>query len=413
MGNLAKTARAFCAAAAIIGVAGQAAAAPVTFTLINTGGAEVGTDAYYGFTAAANFWSSVLSAKQATNVVIDIGFDHLGADILGSTDSNFVATTTQNVEARIAASSSGSAFDAAAVAGLPTLSPGALGVGALNVWTPGYTDPVAKTGIDNQTKDFDTDGGYNNSVLGLTSANAKALGFNVAPGTVDASITFSSDFAFDFDPTNGITAGTSDFLGVAIHEMGHALGFVSGVDDYDVLGTGGPYADSSICGVTGGCKNYDANDDWMGETLDLYRYSADGALDWTTGTESYFSVDKGVTQVFGDSDFSTGSYNGDGWQASHWKAPINSNGNFTCSPFEGVMNPYLCDGANAIVTGLDLAALDAIGWNLADNVGGSGWSVSTRMLSVPVPEATTWAMMIVGVGFLGLALRRNRRSVFA
>src|SRR5581483_1471848 len=41
------------------------------------------------------------------------------------------------------------------------------------------------------------------------------------------SIGFNSAFLFDFDPSDGITPGTVDFDAVAVHEMGHALGFIS------------------------------------------------------------------------------------------------------------------------------------------------------------------------------------------
>ncbi|MFD1612430.1 NF038122 family metalloprotease [Sphingomonas tabacisoli] len=394
-----------------LSMASSAQAAAVTFTLVDTGGAGAGTQAYYGFAAATNYWSSVLTAAQPTNIVLNIGFKPLGPNILGSTGSTFDSKAVQSIYTRLAARQGG-AFDAQAVANLSPLSPGALGVGALSMYTPGYTDPAAKTGIDNTTKVYDTDGSFNNSVIGLTRANAKALGYTYSDGKADASITFSSNFQFDFNATDGITAGQSDFLGVAIHEIGHALGFVSGVDDYDVLGTGGPLADSTACGVAGGCKNYPANDDWFGETLDLFRYSAPGALDWTTKTASYFSIDGGASSVFNNGLFSTGDYNGDGWQASHWKAPQNDAGNFTCAkPFEGVMNPYLCGGTNGVITGEDLAAFDAIGWNLAAGVGGAGYSFSTRNIVTPVPEPATWAMMIAGFGLAGAGLRvRSRKN---
>ena len=49
-------------------------------------------------------------------------------------------------------------------------------------------------------------------------------------GGIAASMTLNSTFNFDFDPSNGITGGTTDFQSVAIHEVGHAMGFTSGVD---------------------------------------------------------------------------------------------------------------------------------------------------------------------------------------
>ena len=63
-------------------------------------------------------------------------------------------------------------------------------------------------------------------------------------------MTFSSNFAFDFDPTDGISDDTFDFIGVAIHEIGHALGFVSGVDLLDVS-TGGMVPDAGITTAPG------------------------------------------------------------------------------------------------------------------------------------------------------------------
>lgn len=74
------------------------------------------------------------------------------------------------------------------------------------------------------------------SDLLLTKANGKALGFtglDLAFGVSDATITFNSTFAFDYDRGNGITPGTIDFESVALHEIGHALGFISSVDDVD------------------------------------------------------------------------------------------------------------------------------------------------------------------------------------
>ena len=405
-------------AAALLGsTAAGAVQTHVTIKLNNIGGVNAGTPQYQVFQTAAKFWSDHLTTSQPVTLNINVGFGHLGPNILGSTRSTFTSKTVQGVEGRIIARQYGS-FDAQAASHLPGLSTGQYGVGALDVYTPGYTGCCSDTGepygIDNATKVYDTDGSYNNSVIGLTTANAKALGYTFAPGTVDASITFSSDFAFDFNPQDGIDAGSSDFLAVAIHEMGHALGFVSGVDDYDVLGTGGPLVGVDCGGFQ--CQDYAANDDWFGETLDLFRYSGAGALDWTTNTASYLSVDNGATAYRGGL-FSTGTYTGDGWQASHWKAPtvvVDGTTYFSCAqPKLGILNPYICDGRNGIVTDLDFAALDAIGWNTTVDVGRNpGLAFNTNSIAQAVPEPAVWGLMIAGFGFVGAAARR-RRSGYA
>lgn len=68
--------------------------------------------------------------------------------------------------------------------------------------------------------------------------NLQALGFRPADidpnpavnpfGTV-ANIGFNSAFSYDFNPNDGITPSLTDFEAVVIHEIGHALGFISAI----------------------------------------------------------------------------------------------------------------------------------------------------------------------------------------
>lgn len=72
------------------------------------------------------------------------------------------------------------------------------------------------------------------------------------------------------------------------------------------------------------------------------------------------------------------------------------------------------------VTALDLAAYDAIGYNIAfDVLQNRNYHFTTAdayrnfTAAAAVPEAATWLHMILGFGILGGALRYRRRRVIA
>jgi hypothetical protein len=95
---------------------------------------------------------------------------------------------------------------------------GADGNDVLPSYLPSSTIPVR----------YGTNKTTNENRVFVTTANWKALGGTYAGN--DASMQFSTNFPFDYDPSNGVTGGTISLQDVIVHETGHAMGFTSGVD---------------------------------------------------------------------------------------------------------------------------------------------------------------------------------------
>ncbi len=387
-----------------------------------------GAEALFAFQKAANYWNKTLTNN--VDIRIDIKFAALGAGILGSTGSNSNVASVADVYAGLHATGN-SALDQIALAHLPTLANGT----DLAMRVNAYANAATQSGI-NITAGSRISNGSNgiNQYLDVNTAVLKAMGMatdysspSYAARQTDASITFSSNFGFDFNPTDGISAGKYDFTAVAVHELGHALGFVSGVDSFDLLGGKGPYAAAFNSGAFG-TTNID--NFAIGSTLDLFRYGAgvDAGgryLQWGAAKTAFFSIDGGAS-VFNLPDvnqeaafFSTGSYNGDGQQASHWadnRAVLDLSGGCYLSTRQiGVMDPTIAACAGGSVTQNDLAAFDAMGWNLNQNIlANPTYAKSTAEiyamdgLAQAVPEPETYAMLLAGLGITGFAARRRK-----
>lgn len=171
----------------------------------------------------------------------------------------------------------------------------------------------------------------------LTNANNKSLGSDLSG---DASgldgyiqLSQSNNWNYDYTPNSTCNRWEScyyeyDFTSVVLHEIGHTLGFVSGIDVLDELES--PMA------------------------LDMFRYSSasanQGAIDFRKGGDPYFSIDGGKTAI---ADFEKGY----GHQASHWK------NTYVGSPI-GIMSPTLLYGSDRQITSTDLLAFDYIGWDV-------------------------------------------------
>ena len=383
----------------------------ITIELRNTGGVEVGTDAFSGFSAASRFWEQVL--RDDITVKLNVGYAALAPNVLGSTGSTTNGIFVDSYRAFLAADQK-SALDASAVANLTplvasTFTPGRGAVNAIISAPKANGNGVNTTPL---TRVWDADGSLNNTGISMNTSLMKAVGLTPtytganAGIMADGSISFSTGFAasFDFDPTDGISANKFDFVAIAIHEIGHALGFRSGVDIYD--------------GNTNFAGNL--NSQLFITQLDLFRYSANplglgGAgpkLDWAIGGSvadgyaPYFSIDGGATALFGNT-FSTGRTFGDGQQASHWKDAAPG------AVQLGLLDPTAARGQQGMITSLDLAAYDAIGWDLRYDVLGKPNKVfSTRFLAA-IPEPGSWAMLIAGFGLTGAMLRRKRQVAAA
>lgn len=382
-----------------------------------------GAAALYAFRKAANYWNQTLTAAPgAQNININISFASLAPNVLGQTSSTGFDVSARSIYNSLATHAT-TALDASAVASLVPLSANG-GVGFRRA--PALDgDALTGTGLNVAVGSvFDNNDSYNNTTIYANSANLKALGYNVGNNKTDASITFSSNFSFDFDPTDGISVGDEDFTAVAVHEIGHALGFVSGADFYDYYAGSGPGASVPL--------------GWDGESvlsvLDLFRRSANGGasgFDPATG-ERYIQLDPnratmftvdGVNPYNGNgtySQFATGAFNGDGSQASHWKdgtGYYDANNCFVASPPQvGVMDPTSGNCQAGIVTANDLAAFDAIGYNAKfDLLSNRNYQITTKDIFglaglASVPEPATWALMILGFGVIGGAMRRRARQ---
>jgi len=401
-----------------------------------------GAQALFAFQKAANYWNQTLTGNTTINFAVS--YAALAPNVIAQAGSTRTDVRASDIYAALAAKA-GTALDAVAVTNLVPLS-AAGGVGYRMAAPISTAGPGTHFGLNTAAGSvFDNDDTFNNTVIYANTSNLRELGItndiygnSLAAGQFDdASLTFSSAFNFDFDPSDGISTDTQDFISVAIHEMGHALGFVSGTDLYDFYG-----GDPATGGKRGPGFNVGLGVNWDNESAlsvwDLFRYSTNGpnasGFDPATGKRylqldpnrgAAFSID-GVTPFnarnSSEAEFanlSTGRYNGDGQQASHWKDGTGFTDELNCfvpSRQVGIMDPTSGSCQEGIVTSNDLAAFDAMGYNLnfdiLQNRGYTFTSAQAFQLAglASVPEPATWAMMIGGFGLVGGAMRRRRFS---
>lgn len=145
-----------------------------------------------------------------------------------------------------------------------------------------------------------------------TTAQQKAWGLLPvdAPG-IDGVIGFNADLSYTFDPNNRAAPGKYDMIGLAEHEITHALGRIGG---------------------DGAFK--------------LSNYVAPGVLNTSNSPGAYFSIDGGVTNL---ADYQSFGDTAD-WNPSH-----QAENAFTALTFPGVAN---------LITPVDVQLLDALGFSV-------------------------------------------------
>ncbi len=250
----------------------------------------------------------------------------------------------------------------------------------------------------------------NMTMANYLAMNDSSVEDNLLEGYIAMNNHNSVNWSYDFSDRIG-DVGKIDYLSVALHEIGHVLGFVSGVDAPNVvfqqeealklsiknvvnqfpdiippaLGTTKEaiMADSENMSIAElydllnqldavpGVSQTDFDNQLVAlpeaynyaTTLDLFRYSDIGVRD-LTHSNTYFSTDNGQTEI---ADFA----NGLSFQGSHWKQSM-------ANPL-GIMDPLIAPGVTREITAVDLQAFQAMGYDIRADIIADGVITNIQM----------------------------------
>lgn len=214
-----------------------------------------------------------------------------------------------------------------------------------NLLVGGADGPVQATGYGLiPPNSLPTDLGNTMNVR-VTTPQLRTLGITNVPG--DPAIGFNSAFAFDFDPTDGIDPDKIDFEGVAIHEIGHALGFSSSVGLKELIPT---------------VPN-------IPSLWDYFRFRPGGLAVGSVRNQTRLQLVGGGLQNFfagfEEYELSTGGPDGNGGdmeQSSHWRD------DFFSGRYVGVMDPTASEGQGLFLTAADISTINLLLYSINPDV---------------------------------------------
>ncbi|RTL82857.1 MAG: hypothetical protein EKK29_15455 [Hyphomicrobiales bacterium] len=281
------------------------------------------------FSHPANLPSGIVSVLQSVSnyynctfsddVEINISFDYrpLGKDILGEAKRETVTVPYRTVRSLIL---NKTGFDKK----IQDLNP---------------VDDTVSFLTSSGTKIF--------SSLVLTRANAKALGIvNPKDHGTDTTITMSTGYNWTFDEYKGVP-NTYSLMTVLTHEVGHALGFISGVDDSENPDFLDVYRHSDTSVASGGASIL-----WLPDvrspTCNEVKYFFTSPVDKNPASKDCILAGGCNLHV----EYSKGKKNGCDFQGSHWRD----------NQGIGLMDPTTATGEYQLLSGYDIQALYYLGW---------------------------------------------------
>ena len=232
---------------------------------------------------AAQYFESIISSNEKLNIQVgygEVGGTTLGAGVLGAAGPYGINESYASYKSQFAAHAT-SADQQTVLANMSS------------------TDPTHGANIF------------------VATGEAKALGLLSTYTGVDGVMGFAvnTNNLFTYDPAHRAVAGEYDFIGVAEHELSHALGRIA------IL---------SATQVT---------------PLDLLRYSAPGVHDLGTSVQGYFSINGGTTNL-------------------DWYATSSDLGDWASSAGYDANTAYAAIGVQNNFTHVDVQQLNALGYAL-------------------------------------------------